>query len=182
MRHSILLALGVCVASTPARAQTYEQDSLKDIMWVAANLGFGTAHLSCNGCPAPAGGMDFLLALGGVRNRHIRAALMWDEWESASSRTESLLLSVYYYPWAKQRFFLEGGFGGSLVCVRQGSADSTVSGSGVVFAGGLGFEVPLAPDKPGVLLKPRVGFTRIAGGDVARASVVSIGVGVQWER
>src|SRR5216117_1175371 len=181
MRHSILLVLGVCLASTPARAQTYEQDSLKDIMWVAANLGFGIGHVSCNGCAAQDVGTDFLLALGGVRNRHIRAALMWDEWGSASSKTESIVLSVYYYPWAKQRFFLEGGFGGSSVCVRQGSADSTASGSGVVFSVGLGVEVPLAPDKPGVLLKPRVGFTRIAGGDVARASVVSIGVGVQWE-
>jgi len=182
MRHSILLVLGVCLASTPARAQTYEQDSLKDIRWVAANLGFGIGHVSCNGCEAQAVGMDFLLALGGVRNRHIRAALMWDDWGSAAARTESLVLSVYYYPWAKQRFFLEGGFGGSSVCVRQVGADSTASGSGVVFIGGLGFELRLAPDKPGVLLKPRVGFTRIAGGDVARASVVSIGVGVQWER
>jgi len=182
MRHAILLALGVCLASAPARAQTYEQDSLRDIRWGAANLGFGIGHLSCNGCPAQAVGMDFMLALGGVRNRHIRGALIWDEWASASSRTESLVLSVYYYPWAKQRFFLEGGFGGSSVCVRQVGADSTASGSGVVFIGGLGFELRLAPDKPGVLLKPRVGFTRIAGGDVARASVVSIGVGVQWER
>jgi len=54
MRHSILLVLGVCLASTPARAQTYEQDSLKDIRWVAANLGFGIGHVSCNGCEAQA--------------------------------------------------------------------------------------------------------------------------------
>ncbi len=181
MRHSILLALGVCLASTPARAQTYEQDSLKDIKWVAANLGFGIGHVSCNWCTAQAVGTDFVLALGGVRNRHIRAALMWDEWGAASAKTESLVFSVDYYPWAKQRFFLEGGFGGSSVCVRQVATDSTASGSGVVFAGALGFELPVAPGKPGLLLKPRVGFTRIAGGTVASASMVSIGVGVQWE-
>src|SRR5438552_803124 len=39
----------------------------------------------------------------------------------------------------------------------------------------LGFDLPLAHDKPGVLLKPRVGFTRIAGG-----TFVEAGLGVAY--
>jgi len=182
MTRSILLVFGFCLATVPARAQRYDQDSLRDIRWGAANLGFGIAHVSCNGCSAHAGGMDLLLALGGVRDRHIRAALTLEEWEAESAQTESIALSVYYYPWAKRRFFLEGGLGGSSMCVRLGAADSVATGSGVTFMGGLGWELRPAPDKPGLLLKPRVGVTHIAGGDVVRASVVSIGVGVQWER
>ena len=181
MRHSILLALGFCLTGVPARAQSYEQDSLRDITWGTANLGFGSAHVSCNGCATHAGGMDLLLAIGGVRNRHIRGGLTLEEWESASAKAESITLSLYYYPWAKRRFFLEGGFGGSSICVLLPAADSMASGSGVAFMSGLGWDLRLAHDRPGLLLKPRVGVTRIAGGSVARASVVSIGVGVQWE-
>ena len=169
-----LLVVGLSlVYGVPALAQ---DDGTRRGLWLSAELGYGSARLSCDTCTVPhVDGLDVLLGVGGTPSPRVRLGAVLEVWQHPLGDGETfqaittLTASLYYYPRIRSGLFLEGGIGRSDYRVVKGSlregflfenAQSPVSGSGWGVTVGLGYDVRLSQR---LSIGPRVAY---AYGDV----------------
>lgn len=165
-RGAVLLAtLLMALAAAPAQAQVPVQDSAKNTergggLWMDAGVGYGYMRLTSgqnllNGQQIQgvtyAHGMAVTVTVGGAPAKNVLLGLQGQEWRSAGGgirqRVRSILAVVQWYPWDGMRLFFRAGTG-----IVQGPVEApdtattqpgTVSGTGVAFAIGLGYDFPV---------------------------------------
>ena len=190
--RSIFLVFGLCVVAcnTPARAQ---EDEARRGLWVSADLGYGSARVSCDTCRrgAPLDGLDGLLGVGGTPSPHVRLGAVLEVWEHPLGDSDTfaaittITAALYYYPRIGSGLFLEVGIGRSDYRVVKGlregflfeNAHTPVSGTGWGVTVGLGYDVRLSQ---WLSIGPRVAF---AHGDVGTLhSPVQAPVATGWKQ
>lgn len=172
MRHSILLVLGLCVASTAARAQTRHESG----GWLTLGLGTGSANIVCDGC-ARGGKLTGPTLIAGVAvmlTPRVGVGLSLDEWWRSPSDTENTntsTLMVHYYPAARGHAFAEAGVGLSRAAVLL-DGDRVAEGRQWAFMAAVGYDIYTLPVPDGyVTVTPRVSYTYSPIGNLRYAPV-----------
>jgi len=162
---TLSLACGV-----PAHAQ---DDGTRRGFWLSGDLGYGSAHVSCDTCliGPHLDGLDVLLGVGGTPSPRVRLGGVLEVWQHPLGDGETfqaittITASLYYYPRIRSGLFLEGGIGHSDYRVVKGplregflfeNAQSPVSGSGWGATVGLGYDIRVSQ---GFSIGPRVAAT-----------------------
>jgi len=165
-----LLVVGLSlVYGVPALAQ---DDGTRRGLWLSAELGYGSARLSCDTCTVPhLDGLDVLLGVGGTPSPRVRLGGVLEVWQHPLGDGETfqaittITASLYYYPRIRSGVFFEGGIGHSDYRVVKGplregflfeNAQSPVSGSGWGATVGLGYDIRVSQ---GFSIGPRVAAT-----------------------
>jgi len=182
-----LVVLGGAVAS-PGWGQRPQR---RDGFWIGFGVGYGWAHVACDGClgVARTGGATGFLKLGGTLSPHVLLGGQVNVWahdDGASTEgIANVTASLYYYPDARRGLFLTGGLGFS-----DYSTDSrpAFEGSGWGATLGVGYDVRVGRN---VSLTPIVHWVYGAVGDVNqgalgpgftgwRQNVIDVGLGVTF--
>ena len=162
---TLSLACGV-----PAHAQ---DDSTRRGFWLSGDLGYGSAHVSCETCliGPHLDGLDVLLGVGGTPSPRVRLGGVLEVWQHPLGDGETfqaittITASLYYYPRIRSGVFFEGGIGHSDYRVVKGplregflfeNAQSPVGGSGWGATVGLGYDIRVSQ---GFSIGPRVAAT-----------------------
>ena len=175
MRITPVLLLLVCVAST-ARAQHRARSGF----WIDAGGGYGTARVTCLGCPSPtnAGGVAVTVSAGGTVSRYVLVGVEAQVWngvgDTRHEEMRSLNLVAHWYPWGlRNGFYLRGGTGlvaGTVVVHDTTNARGVVRGSGLGIGFSLGWDVNLGRR---VALTLQAGDQLTALGDLSNGGVSS---------
>ena len=171
MARSLVIIVVLLAASyAPAWAQ---DDENWHGSWFSAQLGYGSARISCDTCRSGPhlDGVTGLLALGGTPRPHVHLGAAWEFWENTlpDGQTVRVLVTVngsaYYYPRIRSGLFIEGGLGLADYRMLKGVHDGVLfptgdttyaQGRGWGATVGLGYDVRVGC---GSSIRPRVAYT-----------------------
>lgn len=179
-----VIAVVLCAAAAETQSPLLTRHGLT----IGLGLGFGSAEVSCAGCPPDrdqAGAAYFRIGSA------IRPDLILAGEVSSATRNRTggemtitaVDFAALYYPAPAEAFFLLGGIGsGEIELTSQAGATSgTATGSGMGYEIGAGYDLRIAKH---FSLTPTVTYFRTRGvkvsGNPLDGTVLMVGLGVTW--
>lgn len=176
MIRPLLVAAALVPAAAGVLQAQHPQN--RDGFWISFGLGYGSAGISCDGCPTydRESGFTSYVRLGGTINPRLLLGGDISAWTKTSSGLTStlggMMATLLYYPSASGGFFLRGGAGFALYAETGGA--SNISGAGGGLVAGAGYDLRAGRN---VSLTAFVDFLMGSVGDLTTSSGTTIETG-----